>query len=202
MQSPFDAPVVGLWLGPGAHVVHYPVRGGEALNIVVVTDGTRADIDSSSWNSQGDYGDLLARACGFTKNLRDLLERPEGWRTWSLTRLTPLRNWHTPRMTLLGDAAHPVLPFLAQGAGLAIEDAVALGKCMRDARANPLIAFPRYESLRRARVTEVQRASARLGRLYHLGAPLRFGRNIVLRMQRPLRLLAGFDWLYRDQTSR
>ncbi len=102
-------------------------------------------------------------------------------------------------MTLLGDAAHPVLPYLAQGAALAIEDAAALAACLADCRGDPLQALPHYEALRRSRAALVQRRSRRSGRLYHLRGPLAALRNLLLRQRREQDTLEDHAWLYGTQ---
>ena len=124
LPAPFNASEVGLWLGPRAHLVHYPVRGGADLNVVAVTEGGAA---LQGWNQTGSAETLLAGFTGWTKDSRSLLERAAAWRSWSLYGLTGLRRFSEGRVALLGDAAHPVLPYLAQGAALAIEDAVTPG---------------------------------------------------------------------------
>ncbi len=192
--GPFDASVVGLWLGPGTHLVHYPVREGKELNLVAVVESGHAE---RGWGRPGDQASLLAAFARFAKVPQSLLEMAEGWRAWSLYRLPPLRRWSAGRITLLGDAAHPVLPFLAQGAALSIEDAVALAGALAAWGGDPSLAFPRYEDLRWRRAGAVQRRSARMGRLYHLGGIARIARNAVLQRRRPARLLSAFDWLYR-----
>ena len=194
LPSPFDAPVVGLWLGPGAHLVHYPVRGGKELNLVAVVEGGSAE---RGWDRRGDEAALLARFAHWAKSPQSLLVMADGWRAWSLYRLPPLRRWSAGRIGLLGDAAHPVLPFLAQGAALAIADAVTLAECVEACVTDPELAFFRYEALRRKRAARVQQLSARMGRIYHLGAVGRIARNAVLQRRRPAKLLSFFDWLYR-----
>jgi salicylate hydroxylase len=126
----------------------------------------------------------------------------ETWRCWSLYQLEPLRRWTEGRVALLGDAAHPVLPYLAQGAALAIEDAATLAASLEAARGDDLLAFPHYEALRRRRVRRVQRQARRYGLLYHLGSPFSLVRNFILGQRRPEALLAGFDWLYQTETPR
>jgi salicylate hydroxylase len=195
LSSPFDAPVVGLWLGPGTHIVHYPVRGGEELNIVAVTEG---GAERQGWNQTGGAETLLASFTRWTKDSKSLLERAEGWRSWSLSRLSPLRSWSAGRIALLGDAAHPVLPFLAQGAALAIEDAVTLAACIAEQPGDPPQAFLCYENLRRPRVARVQRLSRRFGWLYHLRGPMRLARNLILERRSEERALQRLDWLYRE----
>jgi 2-polyprenyl-6-methoxyphenol hydroxylase-like FAD-dependent oxidoreductase len=193
VPSPFDAPVVGLWLGPRAHLVHYPVRGGKDLNVVAVVEGGQA---ARGWNHHGDAAGLLNHFCRWAKLAQSLLEMAQSWRSWSLYRLPRLHRWSAGRIALLGDAAHPVLPFLGQGAALAIEDAVTLAANLEACRGNTSLAFSRYEALRRERVKRVQHQAERLGRLYHLRGPSRLIRNLLLPQRREEAFLKGFDWLY------
>jgi len=195
LPPPFDAPVVGLWLGPGTHIVHYPVRGGGDLNVVAITEG---GTERQGWNQPAGAETLLASFTRWTKDSKSLLERAEGWRSWSLSRLAPLRSWSAGRIALLGDAAHPVLPYLAQGAALAIEDAVTLAACIEAWPGDPPAAFRRYEGLRRPRVARVQRLSRRYGWLYHMRGPLRPARNLILERRSEETALRRFDWLYRQ----
>ncbi|MGH6825029.1 FAD-dependent monooxygenase [Methyloceanibacter sp.] len=192
-QAPFDAPEVGLWLGPRAHLVHYPVRGGKDLNIVAVVEGGSA---KQGWSRRAEADVLLRSFQRWAQPAKDLLEMVETWRCWSLIRLKPLPRWTDGRMALLGDAAHPVLPYLAQGAALAIEDAVVLAASLKAAGGDALAAFPRYQSLRMERAARVQAQAARFGRIYHLRGPLAFARNFLLGRRRPESLLQSFDWLY------
>jgi len=199
LPSPFDAPVVGLWLGPGSHLVHYPVCGGDDLNIVAVTEGGAA---RQGWNQSGSAETLLAGFTRWTKDSKSLLERAATWRNWSLYRLTGLRRFSEGRIALLGDAAHPVLPYLAQGAALAIEDAVVLAACIAASPGDAPSAFRRYERLRRPRASHVQRLSRRFGWLYHMSGPLRLARNLVLARRSEETALQRLDWLYRNEDGR
>ncbi len=198
LPPPFDAPVVGLWLGPRTHLVHYPVRGGEDLNVVAVTEG---GAERQGWNQADGIETLLGSFTRWSKKSKSLLERAEGWRSWSLYQLTSLRSWSKGPVTLLGDAAHPVLPFLAQGAALAIEDAVTLAAYLAERPSDPSAAFLRYQDLRRPRVARVQTLSRRYGWLYHLRGPLRLVRNLALERHNEERALPRLDWLYRDETQ-
>jgi salicylate hydroxylase len=173
--------------------VHYPVRGGEELNVVAVVEGGAA---RQGWNIEAEAAGLLRPFEGWARPALELLRRAESWRCWSLYRLKPLRRFTQGRLALLGDAAHPVLPYLAQGAGLAIEDAAALAASFVAANGDTAAAFRRYERSRFARTRRVQRQALRLGRLYHLRGIMASARNLVLSRRNPEQLLASFDWLY------
>ena len=138
LPARFAEPVVGLWIGPRAHLVHYPVGGGADLNVVAVTMGGSG---RQGWSRPGDAASLLASFAPWTREAKSLLERADAWRGWSLYRLTGLERWSAGPLTLLGDAAHPVLPYLAQGAALAIEDGLALAACFASAP-RPSVGLP------------------------------------------------------------
>jgi salicylate hydroxylase len=133
---------------------------------------------------------------GFHAGLTEVLARVPQWRKWALYRLAPLPRWSAGRIALLGDAAHPMLPYLAQGGVLALEDALALGDCLEAHSGDELSAFRDFEAKRRARAERVQAASLRQGRIYHLAAPLSWARDAALRLVPGAWLMAGYDWLY------
>jgi salicylate hydroxylase len=180
----------GLWLGRGAHVVHYPVAGGKQLNMVVL-EGRKAPVEG--WSAAGDAGELASRFKKAAPLLRSLLGRSSSWQLWSLFDL-PVRRMAAGRIALLGDAAHPVLPFLAQGAALAIEDAEALGAALSEAE--PAAALARYAKERIARAGKVQAHARRNGRIYHLGPLPAFARNRVIAALGPERMAERYAWLY------
>ena len=153
VPAPFDALGIGLWLGPRAHLVHYPVRGGKDVNIVAVVEGGSA---KQGWTLRAEPGVLLPAFHRWASPAKALLESVENWRCWSLFRLKPLHHWANGRVALLGDAAHPVLPYLAQGAALAIEDAAALAGSLKTCGGDPASAFPLYEKVRMRRAARVQ----------------------------------------------
>jgi 2-polyprenyl-6-methoxyphenol hydroxylase-like FAD-dependent oxidoreductase len=197
VPAPFAASEVGLWLGPHAHLVHYPVCGGKDLNIVAVVEGGSAN---QGWSRRAEPDLLLPNFQRWAQPAKALLEMVKTWRCWSLFRLKPLPRWTDGRMALLGDAAHPVLPYLAQGAALAIEDAVTLAASLKASGGDPASAFPRYQALRMERAARVQAQAARFGRIYHLRGPAAFARNFLLGRRHPQSLLQSFDWLYGRST--
>jgi salicylate hydroxylase len=163
------------------------------LNVVAVVEGGSA---KQGWSRRAEPDVLLPSFDRWATPAKALLAMVKTWRCWSLFRLRPLPRWTDGRMALLGDAAHPVLPYLAQGAALAIEDAVALAASLKACGGDPASAFPRYQSLRMDRAARVQAQAARLGRIYHLSGPAALARNFLLRRRRPESLLHSFDWLY------
>jgi salicylate hydroxylase len=187
------APDVSLWLGPDAHLVHYPIRGGGALNIVAIV---RDDWQSPEWNEPGDRAEILAKFAGWAAEPRALLASADAWSKWALFERQPLRTWSKGPVTVLGDAAHPMLPFLAQGGAMAIEDAAVLADCLARWPDGPAQAFESYEGLRRPRTSRAVRKSRHNGWIYHLSGPAAVARNIVLSQMRGEGLLGRYDWLY------
>lgn len=185
-------PVTRLWLGPGAHLVSYPVQAGEAINLVAVTPDER---EVHGWSEEGLPGDLLTHYRGWSRDAHALLAAPERWLRWALFDLDPLPAWGDGPVTLLGDAAHAMPPFLAQGAAQAIEDAVVLAdELARDA--DIPAALRRYEALRRPRTARVQRAARGMDRIYHLAGPARMARDLVMRARAGETVMERYRWIY------
>lgn len=184
---------VHLWLGRDVHVVHYPVSSGHAVAIVAIFNDARI---ANDWSTLRDRAWIGARTRHLAPLLRDLLARPEQWRSWPLLALAKRPRFAVGRTALLGDAAHPVLPFLAQGGVMALEDAVVIAHALSAHPGDPARAFKVYEKQRRARVARVARASRMNGRIYHLGGPLAAARNLALARTPPERFMSRFDWLY------
>jgi salicylate hydroxylase len=194
LPTQFSEKKVGLWMAPSAHLIHYPVRAGKALNIVAVIHDTSAE---QGWNIPGDSGKIETIFCDWPEAIRSLISGVETWRKWSLASMPPLKSWSRDDVVLLGDAAHPVLPFLAQGGALAIEDADALATALNNRRASQAAALQDYESARRVRASAVQSASRRMGTIYHMSGLAAYARNMVLSRRDPEALLKSYDWLYR-----
>jgi len=172
-------PVAGLWMGPGAHFVHYYVRGGQLVNVVAVVE--KAGWEIESWTQRGERDELIADFAGWHPTVQALLRGLDADQCfkWALFDRDPLPRWTRSRVTLLGDACHPMLPFMAQGACMAIEDAMVLAQCVdRDPIPQALL---RYEQLRQRRTAEVQLTSRRNATLYHFGGLKAVLRDLALR---------------------
>ena len=187
-----EADCVTLWLYPGAHVVHYPVSNWRNFNIVVVVDGTPAE---GGWNASAPAAEVVRsfpRAC---EDLASILAAPPTWLRWHGADLPVLPRWSTGKMALLGDAAHATLPFLAQGAVMALEDAVVLSREVT--KADLPEAFTAYEQQRKPRTARVQEQSRGMSRIYHAAGPLAFARNMTLSLASPGFALSRLEWIYR-----
>lgn len=184
---------VGLWLSSGAHVVHYPMRGGREIAVVVIAEETW---QSRVWDAEIDRVHLGRALATFTRELEDLLLEAPGWRRWSLHRLPTLPQWHSGRTVLIGDVAHPMFPYLAQGGVLALEDALELAQCLTEREADVPSAFALFAQRRRERAARVQAASARNGTIYHMQPPLALARDAAFAAAPGPLLMSSLDWLY------
>jgi salicylate hydroxylase len=182
----------GLWLGTQGHVVQYPIAGGKLINIVAIE---KSASPVEGWSAPGRGEDLLAHYRSAAPALRSLLGEAGEWLRWSLFD-HPAGQLARGRVALLGDAAHPVLPFLAQGAALAIEDSAMLGALLGDSQADIAQSFRIYEEKRRGRVRQVQDHARRNGRIYHAGGLIAFGRDRVIRHLGPEGMTERYAWLY------
>jgi salicylate hydroxylase len=194
--GPDDAvPRIQLWLGRHAHVVHYPVRGGSLVNVVAII---RDDWREAGWSAPGERSGILARypAGVWPASVRAILAAAENWRKWALFDRAPLTSWGNGAVTLLGDAAHPMLPYLAQGAAAAIEDAAVLAPRLAETPAEPARALRLYENERYRRTARIQRAARRNGMIYHMGGAEALLHALALVAMRGRGLLARYDWLY------
>jgi salicylate hydroxylase len=160
-------PVTTLWLGPDRHFVHYPVSAGEEINIVSCNPA--GDFAEESWTADGRVDDLAAEYDGWDDRVQQLIAAVTQTKQYAFYDREPLKHWTQGRVALMGDAAHPMMPFFAQGASQAIEDGAVLALCLREATAaNVDAALERYESLRRERASRVQAVSRERRRHHHL----------------------------------
>jgi len=186
-------PEVVLWAGPRTHLVHYPLRRGELYNLVAVF---HSDHYEEGWNAEGSKDLLWQHFKGQRPEVLRMLERIETWRMWVLCDREPVKNWTLGRVTLLGDAAHPMLQYLAQGACMATEDAVLLAE---KARAHPddlPAAFNAYTQDRYLRTARVQIMARVYGDFYHARGVTAELRDITLSGRTPQQSYDGIAWLY------
>jgi salicylate hydroxylase len=194
------ANVVTAWLGPRLHVVHYPVKQGEWFNVVAVVHGTlEAGDDPQGWTHEAHAAELKRTLGPAFTELLAMLEAVTGWQRWALNDRVPMQGPQEQaqgRVALLGDAAHPMRPYLAQGAAMAIEDAWTLGRlaAAQRGRLDWPDMFAQYADLRWARNAQVQARSQRNGTIFHATGPLRWARNRAMALLGE-RLLDN-PWLY------
>jgi salicylate hydroxylase len=169
-------PVAGVWWGPGKHFVHYFLRGGELVNCVCVVEKEGWEIES--WTELGDHAELKRDFTGWHPTIQTLIDNidPDACFKWALFDRPPMPAWSTGRVTLLGDACHPTLPFMAQGAAMAIEDAAVLSRCLAKVE-TVAEALARYESLRKARTAGIKKGSRRNARVFHMRGIKAWARN-------------------------
>jgi salicylate hydroxylase len=191
----YREPLVHLWLGPDAHLVHYPVKAGRLINIVGIVHDEWKEI---GWSAAGNRAEILLHFArwSWADQARALIAIPDQWLKWALyDRKAPFRGGVGP-VTLIGDAAHPMLPFLAQGAGMAIEDAAVLADMLGKYLDDPCDALRAYEGARWHRTARAQQMSRRQGRIYGLSGPEALVRNLAMRAMGGEKLRARYDWLY------
>ena len=191
----FREPLIHLWLGHDAHFVHYPVKAGGVINLVVISSDRW---QQPGWSEPANRAELVPRlaAEAWAPPARSLIGLPEAWLKWALYERRPIWRWSKGPVALLGDAAHPMLPFLAQGAGMAIEDAAVAAQCLARTPDDPATALRTYVAIRRGRTRKVRREAARNGTIYLLAGPWGWLRDRVMRAMGGPRLLANYDWIF------
>ncbi|HWH39031.1 MAG TPA: 3-hydroxybenzoate 6-monooxygenase [Usitatibacter sp.] len=187
----WNAPCV--WVGPDCHLVHYPLRGGEQYNVVVTFHSRKPE----SWGvTDGSREEVLSYFDGIAARPRQLLSLPRSWRRWATADREPIVRWSFGRVTLLGDAAHPMMQYLAQGACMALEDAVTLGEALNASQGDFERAFRLYERSRVARTARVVLMTREMGRIYHASGVERLVRNDLWKGRSPQRYYDALEWLY------
>jgi len=190
---------VQLWMGPNTHLVAYPISGARRINVVAIVPGTW---NRPGWSVTGDGLELKAifGASRWPGPARMMLGAVDDWRKWALFTVPVSRQWSSGAIGLLGDAVHAMLPFAAQGAGMAIEDAAVLAKVMGtgpiETATQVAAALKRYARLRRRRVASVQRVAEKQGRVYHMSGPMALARDLAIRALGPQRMLARQHWIH------
>lgn len=199
LPKEYTARRVQLWMGSNAHLVAYPIAGGRQLNVVAVLPGTW---NRPGWSTPGDPFEVMNAfaAPRWPPTARMMLAAVDGWRKWALFGVPEGCPWSKGPVALLGDAVHAMLPFAAQGAGMAIEDATVLARHLSletaEDAGSVAAALTQYGLIRQARVRNVQRTARQQGRIYHLGGPFALARDLAIRALGPERMLARQDWIY------
>ena len=182
-----------IWVGPNCHLVHYPLRGGEQYNVVV----TFHSREKEEWSVRmGSQEEVLSYFDGICPKARQLIELPKDWSRWATADREPIGQWNFGRVTLLGDAAHATLQYLAQGACMAMEDAVTLGEALRVNDNDFGKAFALYQRCRVARTARIVLSAREMGRIFHAKGVERLVRNDLWKNRTPERFYDAMEWLY------
>jgi salicylate hydroxylase len=182
-----------LWAGPKNHLVHYPLRGHQLYTLVAAF---QSDRQVEGWSSPGDPRELHDRFEPVVAPVKELLHKVSAWRMWVLCDRDPIAQWSKGRVTLLGDAAHPMLQYVAQGAGMAMEDALTLAEELAAASGDCVAAFKAYQSRRYVRAGRAQLTSRLYGEFFHAAGASREIRNAFLRSHTEEETLDSLSWLY------
>ncbi len=182
-----------IWVGPNCHLVHYPLRGGEQYNVVVTFHSRQVE----QWSvSEGSFDEVQSYFKDICPRARQLIDLPKSWKRWATADRDPIGQWTFGRATLLGDAAHPTLQYLAQGACMALEDAVTLGEALRVNEGRFNKAFALYEHSRVARTARIVLSAREMGRIFHAQGVERLVRNELWQGRTPERFYDAMEWLY------
>lgn len=191
-----DPANVSVFLAPRTHLVAYPLEGGKSINMVAIAQGKDPGETWAADENPAARSDLLTAFRDWDPKVRDILEDTPHMSWWPLFEMPDGRWFDDNRTILIGDAAHAMTPFAAQGAAMAIEDGYELAQALTADDGDQRTALQRYESNRRARISKARKRAAFNQFAYHARGPVRLGRNIVLAMRRPESLAADLDWLY------
>ena len=182
-----------IWVGPNCHLVHYPLRGGEQYNVVVTFHSRQVE----QWSvTEGSFQEVQSYFKDICPRARQLIDLPKSWKRWATADRDPIGQWTFGRATLLGDAAHPTLQYLAQGACMALEDAVTLGEALRVNEGRFNQAFALYEHSRVARTARIVLSAREMGRIFHAQGVERLVRNELWQGRTPERFYDAMEWLY------
>ncbi|MFC3531260.1 3-hydroxybenzoate 6-monooxygenase [Vogesella facilis] len=182
-----------IWVGPNCHLVHYPLRGGEQYNVVVTFHSRQQE----QWGvTEGSPEEVQSYFQGICPKARQLIELPKSWKRWATADREPIDTWSFGRVTLLGDAAHPTLQYLAQGACMALEDAVTLGEALRACDNDFSRAFALYQRSRVARTARIVLSAREMGRIFHARGVERLVRNDLWKGRSAERFYDAMEWLY------
>jgi salicylate hydroxylase len=196
LQNDFNSNTC-VYMGPKKHIVTYPLRNGEMINIIAVEE--RDEWTDEGWNHRGSPDDLRHLFEGWCPDVKALLRQVQSPIVWGLFAHPPLQNWMNGRVVLLGDSAHPMVPFIAQGACMAIEDAWVLADQLTK-NSDISQALANYQNIRKPRTTKIQHTALKSGGMYHVSNPLcrkilHTGMKISSKVA-PSMMSRHFDWIY------
>ena len=182
-----------IWVGPNCHLVHYPLRGGEQYNVVVTFHSRNVE----AWSvREGSREEVQGYFDGICPRARRLIDLPKDWKRWATADREPIAQWNFGRATLLGDAAHPTLQYLAQGACMAMEDAVTLGEALRVNDNDFQLGYELYQRSRVTRTARIVLSAREMGRIFHAKGVERLVRNELWKGRSPERFYDAMEWLY------
>lgn len=187
------------WMAPDSHLVTYPMRNAETRNLVAII---RAAGSSEGWDEKAEDDALSALGHALSRTAHADLVGHANWTRWTLAQVDPGSAWSDGRIGLIGDAAHGIEPFAAQGAAMAIEDGYVMGRLLADYPDNPIAAFAAFDTARRDRIRQVAKRTQFNRSIYHLSGPMRHARNLALRVRSGASFLSDLDWLYGFDVTR
>src|SRR5262249_1069738 len=204
LRREYTSPRVQLWMGHNAHLVAYPISGGRQINVVAIVAGTW---NRPGWTAPGEPNEIkqFFASARWPATARMLASAVDEWERWAPFTVPHDGEWPEGQIPLLGGAAHAMLPFAAQGAGMAIEDAAVLAKCLAEGgsdAAGVAAALRKYARQRRGRVAKIQRLAARQGRIYHMSGPMAAARDLFIRVLGGKAMLSRQAWVYDGRVSR
>ena len=196
LPEPLRKPMPTNWVGPGAHVIHYPLRRGELINFVGIVE--RSDWQVESWNEIGTVDECLNDFKGWNENIATMINNLDRPYKWALMLRGPLENWTSQRVALLGDACHPTLPMLASGAAMAIEDGYILARCLDEMDAPLEQKLKTYQSLRKPRTDRIVTGSAENAKRFHnpLLADDDYAERYISEEWSEEKIIARYSWIF------
>lgn len=186
---------VTVTFGSKAHFIYYPIKGGKQLNMVCIVQGEKNSENENRWSAPATGADVLAHLPNWSSTIKTLIKRTDNWQRWPLFTVAPESQWTNKTTALIGDAAHAMVPFVAQGGAMAIEDAAVLAHAIAT-HADIAAAFKAYEKARKERVTKVWHEAMANGKRYHMSGLAALARNVGLKAIGGERMAHRYNWIY------
>ena len=186
---------VTVTFGSKAHFIYYPIKGGKQLNMVCIVQGEQNAQSENRWSAPATSADVLAHLPNWSSAIKTLIKRTDNWQRWPLFTVAPESPWTNDTTALVGDAAHAMVPFVAQGGAMAIEDAAVLAHAIAK-QPNTSLAFKAYENARKERVTKIWHEAMTNGKRYHMSGLPALARNMALKTMGGERMARRYNWIY------